>query len=82
MSIAEFRPGLAVVGRHAWTHGNNRPWHFCLRAIDSLVDLLLRCHERLCQRRQLLALSDHALKDFGRSRCDAVSEADKPFWRD
>jgi uncharacterized protein YjiS (DUF1127 family) len=79
MSIAEFRPGSAVLGRHVRTEGENRPWVIGLRAIDSLVELLLEWHERLCQRRQLLALNDHALKDFGRSRCDAVREADKPF---
>ena len=33
------------------------------------------------QRRQLLGLSDSALKDFGASRADAENEGSKPFWR-
>ena len=33
------------------------------------------------ERRQLLGLSDHALKDFGASRADAEREGSKPFWR-
>ncbi|MBY0431538.1 MAG: DUF1127 domain-containing protein [Rhodospirillales bacterium] len=36
--------------------------------------------ERARARRQLAALDDHMLKDIGLSRCDAVHEADKPFW--
>jgi uncharacterized protein YjiS (DUF1127 family) len=37
--------------------------------------------DRARQRRQLLALSDYELRDIGISRCDAVKEGDKPFWR-
>ena len=33
------------------------------------------------QRRALLALSDHALKDIGLNRADAFAEGTKPFWR-
>jgi uncharacterized protein YjiS (DUF1127 family) len=33
------------------------------------------------QRRQLLMLSDAALKDIGISRADAEREAAQPFWR-
>jgi uncharacterized protein YjiS (DUF1127 family) len=43
----------------------------------TLLDWLYRARER----RQLLGLSDAALKDFGANRADAVSEGDKPFWR-
>lgn len=32
------------------------------------------------ERRRLLSLNDHLLKDIGLSRCDAVREADKG-WR-
>jgi uncharacterized protein YjiS (DUF1127 family) len=42
-----------------------------------LLDWLYRARER----RQLLGLSDAALKDFGGNRADAVGEGDKPFWR-
>lgn len=38
--------------------------------------------QRKKQRRELLALSDAALKDIGISRYDAVQEGEKPFWQD
>jgi uncharacterized protein YjiS (DUF1127 family) len=38
--------------------------------------------ERLRQRRALLALNDHALKDIGLSYADAWQEGRKPFWRE
>jgi uncharacterized protein YjiS (DUF1127 family) len=50
-------------------------------AIGNLVTALLDWQERARQRRQLLALGDRALQDFGRSRADAAGEGDKPFWR-
>ncbi len=37
--------------------------------------------ERARQRRCLAGLSDRSLKDIGISRCDALHEARKPFWR-
>jgi uncharacterized protein YjiS (DUF1127 family) len=37
--------------------------------------------ERRWQRRTLLALNDHLLKDIGVSRADAWAEGQKPFWR-
>jgi uncharacterized protein YjiS (DUF1127 family) len=54
------------------------------RALDGLSTLILRLlewQERARQRRQLLALSDGALKDFGASRADADGEGSKPFWQ-
>ena len=45
------------------------------------VQVLLLSVERTRERRQLLSLSDRALQDFGKSRADAESEADKPFWK-
>lgn len=47
----------------------------------ALLTALLDWQERARQRRQLLALSDGALKDFGASRADAEREGGKPFWR-
>ena len=49
--------------------------------LDNIVTALLDWQERARQRRQLLALGDGALKDFGRSRADAAGEGGKPFWR-
>lgn len=37
--------------------------------------------ERRRQRRSLLELSDHTLKDIGLTRSDAYREGSKPFWR-
>ncbi len=37
--------------------------------------------ERRRQRRALLDLNEHMLKDIGRSRADAYQEGMKPFWR-
>lgn len=37
--------------------------------------------ERRRQRRTLLELNDHMLKDIGVSRADAWAEGQKPFWR-
>ncbi len=37
---------------------------------------------RADQRRRLLALDNRLLSDMGISRADAVSESEKPFWRE
>jgi len=50
-------------------------------ALANVVTMLLDWQERARQRRQLLALSDRALMDFGRSLADAAHEGSKPFWR-
>jgi uncharacterized protein YjiS (DUF1127 family) len=46
-----------------------------------VLSALRKLAQRRRSRRQLLALSDHMLKDIGISRADAVCEGDKPFWR-
>ena len=54
------------------------------RALDGVATLIIQLldwQERARQRRQLLALSDGALKDFGASRCDVDGEGSKPAWR-
>ncbi|MGO8920525.1 MAG: DUF1127 domain-containing protein [Stellaceae bacterium] len=38
-------------------------------------------HRRARDRRTLLAMSERDLRDIGVTRCDAVREAEKPFWR-
>jgi uncharacterized protein YjiS (DUF1127 family) len=47
------------------------------RLIITLLDRQAQARER----RQLLGLSDMALKDFGASRADAEAEGAKPFWQ-
>ena len=51
----------------------------------SLLGLLLAFEawaERHRQRRALLAMNEHALKDIGLSSADAWQEGRKPFWRE
>lgn len=50
-------------------------------ALVSPFEVLLVWQERIRDRRRLLELSDHMLKDIGITRIDALREAGKPFWR-
>ena len=50
-------------------------------ALHRLLLQLEEWAERRRQRRALLALNDHALKDIGLSYADAWQEGGKPFWR-
>jgi uncharacterized protein YjiS (DUF1127 family) len=43
--------------------------------------IVSRWTERAEQRRCLAALSDRSLRDIGVTRCDALRETRKPFWR-
>jgi uncharacterized protein YjiS (DUF1127 family) len=43
---------------------------------------VLRWHELSRQRRALLALNEHMLKDIAISRGEAALEARRPFWSD
>jgi uncharacterized protein YjiS (DUF1127 family) len=52
-----------------------------LNGLSALIIALMDWHDRARQRRQLLALSDGALKDFAASRADAEREGSKPFWQ-
>ena len=46
----------------------------------SFAAWLAMCVERHEQRVQLAALEDHALRDIGITRAEALREAEKPFW--
>jgi uncharacterized protein YjiS (DUF1127 family) len=50
-------------------------------ALGNVETTLFVWLERARQRRELLGLGDRELHDFGVSRCDAVGESSKPFWR-
>jgi uncharacterized protein YjiS (DUF1127 family) len=66
------------------TRGSFRPLEWAIVAVQSLTGAVITLQdwqERARQRRQLLGLSDAALKDFGVSRADAAGEGDKPFSR-
>ena len=43
---------------------------------------LMRWQELHAQRRALLSMSDHMLKDLGLNRGDVLHEARRPFWDD
>ena len=43
---------------------------------------LMRWQELYAQRRALLSMSDHMLKDLGLNRGDILHEARRPFWDD
>lgn len=44
-------------------------------------DTLALWRSRRRDRRQLLSLDDHMLRDIGLSRADAFELANRPFWR-
>jgi uncharacterized protein YjiS (DUF1127 family) len=46
-----------------------------------LLGLIGEWLRRSESRRELAGLCDHALRDIGITRVDALREADKPFWR-
>ena len=48
--------------------------------IGELLALVARWSERSAQRRRLLQLDDHQLRDIGLTRADIEKEASKPFW--
>jgi uncharacterized protein YjiS (DUF1127 family) len=50
------------------------------RAVLNATDTFYLWMERYRQRRALVMLSDHMLKDLGLSRCDAGRESGKRFW--
>jgi uncharacterized protein YjiS (DUF1127 family) len=52
-----------------------KSWH-----VREVFTFLARANEVARQRRALMQLGDHALKDFGVSRADAWHEAGRPWW--
>jgi uncharacterized protein YjiS (DUF1127 family) len=44
--------------------------------------LLRTWRQRFRDREALAQLDDRSLRDIGLTRCDALGEADKPFWRE
>ena len=55
------------------------------KTVDGVMAVFLRgvaeSFRRARQRRDIAALSDHALRDIGLSRGDVDLEIGKPFWR-
>jgi uncharacterized protein YjiS (DUF1127 family) len=65
----------AVGAEHVRRFGPRYDWP------SRLVALLVLGHERWRQRRRLAELDDRLLQDIGKTRREAVDEANKPFWR-
>ena len=63
------------------THRHHSLSASAAQVAGTAVMALLNWLDRARERRQLLALGDLALQDFGASRADAAHEGDKPFWR-
>ena len=53
-----------------------------IRWVRRAIERLLRWRALARERRALLELDDHMLKDIGISRHDAWLEARRPFWDD
>lgn len=68
------RPFYDLVPRAA-ARRDGRRW------LTRASDVVLSWHERGRQRRQLITLSDDALRDIGITRSEALGEALKPVWR-
>lgn len=52
-----------------------------LKALEGTVTLLARWQDRRRDRRMLMEMDEHMLKDIGISRADVYQESRKPFWR-
>jgi len=51
------------------------------RRLAALLDLIRTWRRRAYERQALVTMSDAMLRDIGITRCDAMNEASKPFWR-
>jgi uncharacterized protein YjiS (DUF1127 family) len=49
--------------------------------LKACVSIISRAIDRRRQRRTLLGLGDHLLRDIGVSRGEAIAEGRKPFWQ-
>jgi len=56
-------------------------WRARDRADRGLIALVKTWRRRAYERQALVTMSDAMLRDIGITRCDAMSEASKPFWR-
>jgi len=52
-----------------------------IHPVAAAIALIARWIERARQRRALVGLDDHVLRDIGVTRVEAEREWEKPFWR-
>lgn len=71
----------ALPSRFAPLPRSGSSWSTAQSGLAAILQALLAWHDRARQRRGLLQLSDHMLRDVGLSRAEARCEAAKPFWR-
>jgi len=81
MTMVMYRVQTASFADDLKTSRPRSLWTSAGRGAGAILVGLLDWLERARERRQLLALGDRALQDFGASRADAAGEGDKPFWR-
>ena len=75
MSIVQIAQSLRWQGWR-W-HGLQRH----RRSDGGWIAVLKEWWRRMQDRRTLATMSDISLRDIGITRCDAMNEASKPFWR-
>ena len=75
MSIVQIAQSLHLHGLH-W-HG----LHWRQRSDRGWIALVKMWWRRMEDRRTLATMNDQSLRDIGITRCDAMNEASKPFWR-
>jgi uncharacterized protein YjiS (DUF1127 family) len=76
--------GVAMNSKTWIATGRNVPSHrrsVLATLIAGLGRMLRESAARTRQRRQLVTLSDHQLRDIGLIRMDVDMESRKPFWR-
>jgi len=78
MTMTAHRTGI---GHAEGIRTSTMSWRKVTARIGKAIVALQEWQERSRERRQLLSLGDNVLKDLGRTRCDAFSEARKRFWQ-
>ena len=69
---------IHISERVRWHVDDGRGFAARIKQLTGLVALWRR---RAYERQALAGLSDQLLRDIGITRCDAMNEASKPFWR-
>jgi uncharacterized protein YjiS (DUF1127 family) len=76
VTIERSRLGTTSTGRRRAGHLRR-----LVAALTKPLDWLDSRLEKRRSRQLLMELSEYQLKDIGLSRCDAVNEGQRPFWR-